>query len=231
MDTDTRATCRRSRRASSGARPRSGEVAGLLRAHRLVTLTGVGGVGKTRLALQVAAGLVGGVPRRGLAGRAGPGRRPTAPCRTRWPASWASRPQARLGAGRHDRPHAHRASAADRGGQLRAPARRRRRPGRDRSLPGRRRSRCWQPRGGPAGRRRAGVAGPLARYSTRGPGSAAVELFVERARSVNPAFELGDPTATEAVIEICRRLDGIALAIELARHAWRRWAPRTSGTA
>jgi predicted ATPase len=48
-----------------------------------------------------------------------------------------------------------------------------------------------------------------------GAGSAAVELFVERAQAVNPAFVMDDADAT-AVIEICRRLDGIALAIELA---------------
>jgi predicted ATPase len=49
-----------------------------------------------------------------------------------------------------------------------------------------------------------------------GVGSAAVELFVERARAVVPGFGLGDPHDAEAVIEICHRLDGIALAIELA---------------
>ncbi len=47
-----------------------------------------------------------------------------------------------------------------------------------------------------------------------GEGSAAVELFVERARAVNPGFALSD--GTDAVTEICQRLDGIALAIELA---------------
>jgi hypothetical protein len=49
-----------------------------------------------------------------------------------------------------------------------------------------------------------------------GVGSAAVELFVERARAVVPGFGLGDPDDAAAVIEICQRLDGMALAIELA---------------
>jgi predicted ATPase/DNA-binding winged helix-turn-helix (wHTH) protein len=47
------------------------------------------------------------------------------------------------------------------------------------------------------------------------PNSPAVALFVERARAADPSFELTDAT-TPAVIEICRRLDGIPLAIELA---------------
>jgi non-specific serine/threonine protein kinase len=43
----------------------------------------------------------------------------------------------------------------------------------------------------------------------------AVELFVERARSRSPAFEL-TPENAGAVADICRKLDGIPLAIELA---------------
>ncbi len=43
----------------------------------------------------------------------------------------------------------------------------------------------------------------------------AVALFVERARAADPLFELNAITAP-AVLEICRRLDGIPLAIELA---------------
>ncbi len=43
----------------------------------------------------------------------------------------------------------------------------------------------------------------------------AVHLFVERACAAEPSFRLSHVTA-EAVVEICRRLDGIPLALELA---------------
>jgi len=43
----------------------------------------------------------------------------------------------------------------------------------------------------------------------------AVRLFVERARLLVPKFSLGDDSR-DAVAEICRRLDGIPLAVELA---------------
>ncbi|SDI19705.1 Predicted ATPase [Actinokineospora alba] len=45
--------------------------------------------------------------------------------------------------------------------------------------------------------------------------SDAVRLFVERARQVRPGFQLDDANA-DAVARICRELDGIPLAIELA---------------
>ena len=45
--------------------------------------------------------------------------------------------------------------------------------------------------------------------------SEAVRLFVERARATQPNFALTDRN-TPAVVEICRRLDGIPLALELA---------------
>ena len=51
---------------------------------------------------------------------------------------------------------------------------------------------------------------------TGGVDSAAVTLFVERARSVAQRFSLAGADEAEAVVEICRRLDGIPLAIELA---------------
>jgi predicted ATPase len=46
--------------------------------------------------------------------------------------------------------------------------------------------------------------------------SAAVNLFVERAQSVSQGFSLANADEAGAVVEICRRLDGIPLAIELA---------------
>src|SRR5271169_2164609 len=56
--------------------------------------------------------------------------------------------------------------------------------------------------------------------------SAAVALFVERARSVAPRFSLTEADQAAAVVEICRRLDGIPLAIELAAS---RMAAMTAG--
>ena len=49
-----------------------------------------------------------------------------------------------------------------------------------------------------------------------GTESAAVNLFLDRAQSVVSDFSLAQPGETDAVVEICRRLDGIPLAIELA---------------
>ncbi len=49
-----------------------------------------------------------------------------------------------------------------------------------------------------------------------GAESEAVALFVERAQAVNPGFGLDDVGTAEAVTEICRGLDGLALGIELA---------------
>src|SRR5277367_5366723 len=49
-----------------------------------------------------------------------------------------------------------------------------------------------------------------------GTESAAVNLFLDRAQSVVSDFSLAQPGQADAVVEICRRLDGIPLAIELA---------------
>jgi predicted ATPase len=44
----------------------------------------------------------------------------------------------------------------------------------------------------------------------------AVALFAARAAQVQPGFTLTDPDSREAAVAVCRRLDGIPLAIELA---------------
>ena len=46
--------------------------------------------------------------------------------------------------------------------------------------------------------------------------SAAAALFLERARTVGPGLSPAIPDESAAIVEICRRLDGIPLAIELA---------------
>ena len=56
--------------------------------------------------------------------------------------------------------------------------------------------------------------------------SAAVSLFVERAQGIAPGFSMVDGDEASAVTEICQRLDGIPLAIELAAS---RMASMTAG--
>ena len=51
---------------------------------------------------------------------------------------------------------------------------------------------------------------------TGGVTSDAVTLFVDRARTVRPNFGLADPDTATAVTEICETLDGLPLGIELA---------------
>jgi predicted ATPase/class 3 adenylate cyclase/DNA-binding CsgD family transcriptional regulator len=51
---------------------------------------------------------------------------------------------------------------------------------------------------------------------TGGVASDAVRLFAERAGAARPAFGLEDPQTAAAVTEICRTLDGLPLGIELA---------------
>ena len=200
------------------------EIRGILATHRFATLVGVGGTGKTRLMLHVAGRAVGPTRRRGVAGRA----RSAARARAR-------RLRGRPGAGCPGLARRSRRSSrvtdflreqgpAPAARQLRAPDRGGSRP--------RRASSCELPH-------RAG-AGDKPRSARASPGEAtypvpslalpetmdqldleaiaateAVSLFVERATTTLPSFRL-DASNAASVVEICRRLDGIPLALELA---------------
>ncbi|OBK18939.1 cyclase [Mycobacterium asiaticum] len=67
---------------------------------------------------------------------------------------------------------------------------------------------------------------PVRSLKAAGIDSAAVSLFVERAQRIRPQFSMADDDEAAAVTEICQRLDGIPLAIELAAS---RMASMTAG--
>ena len=190
---------------------------------RLLTLTGAGGCGKTRLALEVARDLVGAYPdgvwlvdlaplseaelvpqavAQALGVREQPGRAATGDAQG----------------------HLALEEDAAGGGQLRAPRGGGGRPGGcpPGFLPGLAGA-CDQP--GDAKRRRRGELGGALPYSARLPQEAytpqeleayeSVRLFVERAHQRKPSFELTSANG-QAVAQVCRRLEGIPLAIELA---------------
>jgi predicted ATPase/DNA-binding CsgD family transcriptional regulator len=196
------------------------EVAGLLGAHRLVTLTGAGGIGKTRLAME-AAGAVGvpdGVWQVELASVADPAQVPreVAAALGLKPSGGEPIEEAMLAA-LADRElllvldnceHLVGACAELAEGLLRV---------------------CPRLRLLATSRERLGVPGeavypvpPLASPdvdevagSSELSGYDAVHLFVERARLGRPDFGLTAANAA-AVAEVCRRVDGMPLAIELA---------------
>ena len=207
------------------------EVATLIERHRLVTLIGTGGTGKTRLMLEAAGRLMDryadGVWLAELASLGDASQIPSEVARALGAPEVPGVPAARDGHGVRRRQGAA------------APARQRRAP--------RRRSRTVcrttaRERAGPAhpddqprspGRPRRGGPPAAIPVLPRGHGSPvgwcpvtvadidvaaeseAVRLFTERASSADPAFTLRDSNVA-SVVEICQRLDGIPLAIELA---------------
>ncbi|MFF6870347.1 ATP-binding protein [Streptomyces sp. NPDC007910] len=74
-----------------------------------------------------------------------------------------------------------------------------------------------------------GIPGETVRPVEPLPPAPAHRLFVERARAVHPSFDANGPRDRDgaaAVDEICRRLDGLPLAIELAAARLRLLTPR-----
>jgi predicted ATPase len=190
------------------------EVKAALHEHRLVTLTGVGGVGKTRLALEVASELTGEFPDGvwffELAAVTHPAAVPDAVAAvlgiTQQPSRTVGESVAAALEGRirllvFDNCEHVRDAAGDLVEAILA--------------------RSATVRILATSREGLGVADeqlwPVPSLNVEsGVDSAAVTLFVERAQSVAPHFALIKSDEAAAVVEICRRLDGIPLAIELA---------------
>jgi predicted ATPase/DNA-binding CsgD family transcriptional regulator len=209
------------------------EIAALLQGHRLVTLTGPAGAGKTRLALQVAAsgteGLPDGVRLADLAAVAsadlvadtlaralGVSPQPTRPVRD----SLRDAARELQGLLLVDNCEHVVAEAAElvsdlltAGGQLRVLATSREVLG----VPGEV-SYEVQPLPIPSGQ-------ASSRAATAG-GYDAVRLFVDRAMHALPGFALSDANSS-AVAALCQRLDGLPLAIELAASRVRSFPPAT----
>ena len=190
------------------------EVQEALKAHRLVTLTGVGGVGKTRLATEVAARLADefpdGVWLFELAAVGDPAAVPDAAAAvlgiTQQPGKTVSESVAAALEGRlrllvFDNCEHVRDAAADLVEAILAHSATVRVLATSREGLGVADEQLWQV---PSLEVDAGID------------SAAVTLFVERARSVASRFSVATAEEAAAVVEICQRLDGIPLAIELA---------------
>jgi predicted ATPase len=206
---------------------RESEVAELqaaVKAHRLVTLTGVGGVGKTRLALEVAGRLVDEFPDGvwffELAAVTDPAAVPDAVAAvlgiTQQPGRSVAQSVAAALEGRvrllvFDNCEHVLDAAADLIEAILAASATTKMVATSREGLGIADERLW----------------PVPSLDVgAGVDSAAVALFVERAQHVSPRFTVGDDGEAGAVVEICRRLDGIPLAIELAAS---RMAAMTAG--
>jgi len=192
----------------------TGEVQAAIKAHRLVTLTGVGGVGKTRLALEVAGRLVDEFPDGvwffELAAVSDPAVVPDAVAAvlgiTQQPGRSVAQSVAAALDGRvrllvFDNCEHVLDAAADLIDAILAASATTTIVATSREGLGIADERQW----------------PVPSLDVgAGVDSAAVALFVERAQHVSPRFAVGNDGEAAAVVEICRRLDGIPLAIELA---------------